>query len=376
MAAKGRPIWEVVDLWYAAAFANRPWSDPLRATADLLGGAGSAFFDLDRRNGQIGHFDVHRLERGAGEYVERMNRINPRMQYSIRQPGPHIVTDYNILTESALSRNEFYDWMERTNDTRYFVGGRLVDCGARSLFASVEFSRRHGHPDEAAVKSFRLLASHIANAWRISTLVQAVNESAITTQLMARQLPFGVIGLRRDGAVLFMNEAAEGVVACADGLTIVDGRLHAAIAASDSPLQDAIARLIPSVADQLPGHSHVLTVARPSGQAPFVLRLLPCGRYTSFVAVELPAVLVLIANPSQQAVPAEATLRSLNFTPAEIRLVQQIARGRTLAQAANDLGMSHNTGRAHLRSVFAKAKVRSQIELVRVLSELARLEQS
>jgi DNA-binding CsgD family transcriptional regulator len=375
MAAKGRPIGEVIDLWYIAAFAGCPWSDPLRATADLLGGTGSAFFDLDRHNGRIGHFQVHRLERGAGEYVEKMNQINPRMQYSIAQPGPHIVTDHSILTESALSRNEFYDWMERTNGTRYFVGGRLVDRGAQSLFSSVEFSRRHGHPDKTTVDTFRSIAPHIGNAWRISTLLQAVDEIATTTPLVARQWLCGVIGLRDNGTILFMNEAAERVVACADGLSIVDRQLHAALAASDRALQDMIGRAIHSKTDQLPDRGGVLAVPRPSGQVPFLLRLMPYNRQTSFSTTESPAVLVLVANPDQRPVPTETALHALSFTPAETRLAQQIARGRTLAEAARGLGMSHNTGRAHLRSIFAKTHVHSQIELVRVLGEIARLEQ-
>lgn len=375
MAAKGRPILEVIDLWYVAAFAGCPWSDPLRATADLLGGAGSAFFDLDRRNGRIGHFHVQRLERGAGEYIARMNRINPRMQYSIGQPGPHIVTDYNILTERALSRNEFYDWMERTNDTRYFVGGRLVDRGTQSLFASVEFSRRHGHPDKATVETFRSLVPHIGNAWRISTLLQAVDETATTTQLGARHWLCGVIGLREDGTILFMNEAAESVVARADGLSVIDRQLHATLAVSDWALQDTIGRAIQSTTDQMPDCGGVFAVPRSSGQVPFLVRLMPCNRHTSFATTESPAVLVLVADPDQQPVPTEKTLRALSFTPAETRLAQQIARGHTLARAAHGLGMSHNTGRAHLRSIFTKTQVHSQIELVRVLSEIARLEQ-
>lgn len=374
MAAKGKSVWEVIDLWYTAGFAGCPWSVPLRATADLLGGNGSAFFDLDRRNGRIGRFETDRLERGAGEYVARMNRINPRMQYSMRRPGPHIVTDYGILPEPALSRHEFYDWMERTNDTRYFVGGRLVDRGSQSLFASVEFGRRHGHPDEAAVETFRLLVPHMANAWRISTLVQTRDDAAAVTNLVIRHWLCGIVALRRDGTILFMNEAAERVIACADGLTVVDRRLQAARAVSDRALQGMIGRVIQSAPDQPPDSGGAITVLRPSGQVPFALRVVPCNPHGSFAATELPAALVLVANPDQRPVPAEATLRALSFTPAEIRLAQQIVQGRTLPAAARDLGMSHNTARAHLRSIFAKTQARSQVELVRMLGEFARLD--
>ena len=56
-----------------------------------------AFFELDRDTGTIGVFEVEGLEPGAGEYVDRMNAINPRMLYSLARPAPHVVTDYDIL---------------------------------------------------------------------------------------------------------------------------------------------------------------------------------------------------------------------------------------------------------------------------------------
>jgi DNA-binding NarL/FixJ family response regulator len=36
--------------------------------------------------------------------------------------------------------------------------------------------------------------------------------------------------------------------------------------------------------------------------------------------------------------------------------------------------MPHNTARAHLRNIFAKTQSRSQVELVRILCEFARLD--
>ncbi|MCL4219300.1 MAG: hypothetical protein KJ052_20145 [Candidatus Hydrogenedentes bacterium] len=74
----------------------------------------------------------------------------------------------------------------------------------------------------------------------------------------------------------------------------------------------------------------------------------------------------LALSALQRPVPSETPLRALDFTPAEIRLAQQIARGRTVAQAAADLGMSHHTARAHLRSIFTKTQVH---ELLRELRE-------
>jgi DNA-binding CsgD family transcriptional regulator len=107
---------------------------------------------------------------------------------------------------------------------------------------------------------------------------------------------------------------------------------------------------------------------------PFALRVLPCVRSSGHRDGELPAALVLIADPDHRSIPSDETLRTLGFSPTETRIAQQLVRGRTLAETARDLGMPHNTARAHLRNIFAKTQSRSQVELVRILCEFARLD--
>jgi hypothetical protein len=164
MAISEERIGRVVDLWYAAGFGECQWVDALHATADLIGGGGGAILSLDRRNTQVDRIYVDGFDDTVNEYVARMNGINPRMIHSLKRAGPHVVTDYRVMPEAALGRNEFYDWIERHHGVRYFVGSRIFDDGPMSLFASVEFTRHHGHADDGIVETFKRIIPHIANA--------------------------------------------------------------------------------------------------------------------------------------------------------------------------------------------------------------------
>ncbi len=70
------------------------------------------------------------------------------------------------------------------------------------------------------------------------------------------------------------------------------------------------------------------------------------------------------------AVPTTKALRlTYGMTPSEAGVVRQLLAGRCLRAAAQQLGISHETARAHLKSAFLKANVRCQSALVaRVLS--------
>ena len=56
-----------------------------------------------------------------------------------------------------------------------------------------------------------------------------------------------------------------------------------------------------------------------------------------------------------------------DLSEAQSRLAGQILDGRSLPEAAAELGISVNTARTHLQRIYAKAGVNSQPALVRVL---------
>jgi pimeloyl-ACP methyl ester carboxylesterase/DNA-binding CsgD family transcriptional regulator len=65
--------------------------------------------------------------------------------------------------------------------------------------------------------------------------------------------------------------------------------------------------------------------------------------------------------------------KALGLTPAEARLAARLRFGQSLKEAAEELGISVNTARNQLKSVFEKLGVNRQADLVRHLAELAAL---
>lgn len=66
-----------------------------------------------------------------------------------------------------------------------------------------------------------------------------------------------------------------------------------------------------------------------------------------------------------------AVQASFGLTAAEVELTMQLAHGLTLKEAAQDLGISINTARNHLQSVFAKSGINRQSDLVLVVTQLS-----
>jgi DNA-binding CsgD family transcriptional regulator len=85
-----------------------------------------------------------------------------------------------------------------------------------------------------------------------------------------------------------------------------------------------------------------------------------------------PAACIVIVDPARNpALPHNVLRRLYGLTPAEIRLTDQVASGKDLQSAAEELGISYKTARTQLAAIFRKTSTSRQGELVKLLlSEL------
>ena len=82
-----------------------------------------------------------------------------------------------------------------------------------------------------------------------------------------------------------------------------------------------------------------------------------------------PAVAVFISAETDraQSPPVETVRKLFDLTRKEAELAMCLTNGRSLREAAADLGITLNTARAHLRSIFAKTGIDRQARLVRAI---------
>lgn len=83
------------------------------------------------------------------------------------------------------------------------------------------------------------------------------------------------------------------------------------------------------------------------------------------------ALALFLAHPGSEAHTDPQLLRALlGLTMAEARLAAVLCEGLSLVEAAQRLGIAHNTAKVQLRAVFAKTGVRRQAQLVALMGSL------
>ncbi|RWD97794.1 helix-turn-helix transcriptional regulator [Mesorhizobium sp.] len=81
---------------------------------------------------------------------------------------------------------------------------------------------------------------------------------------------------------------------------------------------------------------------------------------------------VVLLDPDSRPRPPEAVLRScFGLTVSEARLACHVSSGEALEAAADELAISYETARNHLKAIFAKTDTHRQAELIALLARVA-----
>ncbi|MEZ5669001.1 MAG: helix-turn-helix transcriptional regulator [Alphaproteobacteria bacterium] len=347
----------IQDRLFAAACAEATFPAVIGEAATAFGAEGSLLFEVDNRDGRVVSMIAAGLDPPPAAERERLHQINPRMRYAQRHAAGLVVCDHQFIDDRGMDRSEFYDAIGRHSGLRCFIGSRLFDDGDISLYHTLEFATRHGRPDRAQIEAFRRLAPNVGRAWR---LARQSGGGHTADAWVPDHVPWAVFALDHAGKVLRMNRLAEAIVRDGGGLRVDRGALAARARQADALLRGAIG-------SALRGEDAVMLVPR-AGAAPLALRLIPLPA-TSRVDPRHPAVVAHVHDPQQPGPGRMALMRRLyGLSAAEERVVALLAEGKDLEESAAVLGISRNTARNHLQSVFAKTGTRRQSELmVRIL---------
>lgn len=176
----------------------------------------------------------------------------------------------------------------------------------------------------------------------------------------------GIFILDDQGVVLFANRVGEQLLRAGDGLVVRAGVLGAAEPGTQAALQGLLARArldLPAAARPGP-----LRIRRSGMELPYELLVMPVRELRESGSMPpRSACIVAVSDPAMLGAASPDRLRAYGLTGAEIRLCQALLRTGSLGEAAEDLHISESTARTHLKHVFAKLGVSSQIQLVTTL---------
>ena len=295
----------------------------------------------------------------------------------VNLPEKQVITLHEFVPVEQLERSRFYIEYLVPWDAIYNLGVDVRD-GDR-LYARLRLTRgrQAGNFTVSEKRFVEHLVPHFDIAMRTHAALDVTKmERAIYADAMDH-LTLATVILDASGHVIHMNALARDILHRQDGILLANDTLALTHPADAQRLRDAIGRAIAVGRAAKPGIVEVLRARRPSGAGHYGMMIRPAaGSVESDEPSVSPAVAVFISveEGAQTPAPVETIRKLFELTHKEAQLALCLANGRSLQEAAVDLGITLNTARAHLRSTFSKTGIDRQARLVRaILRSVAQL---
>ncbi len=355
---------------YETAFGTERWPEALDAIAHLIGGNGAVLFVNDAAPSelQIAAMSSRYNAVHAREYVESLTEDDELRWVHVLDslPPRTLQTDLDVWPDrdahDAMPSVRFL----RTMNLYHRVGVRPCGHGGWKDALTILFAGERGGISGTEAQRLELLVPHVAHAIERQRPFKLLQQRFNAVLSMLNRLGMGVLIL--DGAcdIVVANDAAERMLAAADGLRRTkDGRLtttDGATVAHLPEMQRSAAR-----AARLEQHQRTgaLQVPRRSRQEHYMLEIAPFRDDGGEMGSPFVGVLVVIVDPDhRELVAVDGLVRSYGLTPTESQVCGMIARGLTLREIADTRSVSIETVKSQSRAIYTKTHSRNRRELV------------
>lgn len=300
------------------------------------------------------------------EYRAYYSSIDERLGWVATGAVGEWRADYERFDERFVRHSEIYNDFLFKYGARHLIVGRI---GGEALEnEALSFLRPLGAEqyDAQDLQFLERMTGHLVRSSVLRRRLRAMERQQQADQTLLKYLPYGTVWVDAGCRVVSFNNVAADILAGADGIGVKAQRLYMADPGTDGMLTAAV-RLATCDKGR---HGQWFAARRERTGQPLVVSVIPAqaDRQAELAHGGGPLALVILQDMSRQHLPRGAVLRKMfGLTPAESRLAEALLDNETIESYAQKAGVSRNTVRTHMASLFAKTGTRRQAELLRIL---------
>ncbi|MEW6270699.1 MAG: helix-turn-helix transcriptional regulator [Thermodesulfobacteriota bacterium] len=274
-----------------------------------------------------------------------------------------------VISPREVMRTEYFNEFLRRVGVMNHIGACIArdrDVTSMLFVAKPIGSEVHEKDDVLLV---RALLPHLQRALAIHRRFESLAGVSTAVGEVLDRLPFGVVLLDAQRRSVLVNRAASATLAARDGLSLSrQGSVQASAASVGTSLAALIAGACATGNGRGTAAGGTMLVARPSGRRAYAVLVTPLRAADQRLGEIHPVAAVFLSDPERDPETPHDVLRRLYaLTPAECAVAWMLLAGKRISDITEELSITGNTARTHVKRILAKAGCRTQAELVRVL---------
>lgn len=361
----------------AATFGEGSWDQVPAILSEAFPGSWGGLANMNFSESRLNFLSFQNMEPAfAAAYAEHFAPINPWNAYWGRIKGTTIAASEEVSPAQDFIRTEFYnDWLLPQNRAVAAAGMKLVGENGEvvNLLVHYPLSKSDVY-DTATVKVLTNIRGNLERSVNLARLLRADVETAVAEAALVERGRCAAFIVDGDRRLREANRLAERLFASGHGMVARHGRCHLGDAAADARFASALEKL--SRGEPTPisrigfrtaaGAWQVSLAVLPAAHSPGGARLalLPPRRMVLVLVTDL-------GSKSLNAGSLEALAGSFGLTQSEIVFCKRLLLGETIAEAADQLGITQGTARTRLKAIFQKTGTSRQAELMLLLVNMS-----
>jgi DNA-binding CsgD family transcriptional regulator len=264
----------------------------------------------------------------------------------------------------------YREWVRPQNLCDFISQIVLREPGRLGVFGT----GRHddmGPMTDDEIDIMRLLGPHIRRAVTIGDVLDLKKIEAQALAATVDKFAAGVAVVAEGNRILHANRAARGMFAAGGPVRSVHGRLSVADPRARRELDEAVA--LAQRNEAAIGAAGIGVALSSNGGEAAVAHVLPLARGDVRSRLMPQATAAVFVTQARQTGPNDisAVASSFGLTRTEARMLEHLAMGATLTEAAVMLEIANTTAKTHLAHIFSKTGVSRQADLIALINRLA-----
>jgi len=354
-------------LYDAAADPDR-WETFLHELAGLSGATSAGLLIHDFQHSKYSLSSSWQVRADSLRlYQDHYHALDIWAQKGMDKPSGYICHSQSLCSLKEIRTTEMYNDFMLQAGIEHGMFGVLENNKYCLASISLYRDKRCSEFTESDLRILKFLVPHLQRAFQLHVRFSELKSHSADVEKALDGISTGVVMMDSKGEIVLMNRSAGAIVAERDGLLATGAGLRA-----ERPEEtNALAGMIQAAASTSNGSGlspcATLLITRRT-RPPLQLQISPL-RTSVIQSSRRMAVMAFIRDPLKRERPTQEVLRALyRLTPAECRVALLMSDGHTSRHIAEMVGVTENTVRTQLKSIFAKTGVKRQAELIKVLS--------
>lgn len=376
---------------YEASSSPEKWQEVLGLLAQKIkaDSASLIFRDFENPEADVS-FDVRSMHSNQSpaeyaqmlaEYERHFHRIDPMWNLAAEHAKIGIAISDNQL---GLSRAEYEalcpeDYLEnfmRRYDRWYVGGSYIFQDEDKALVMAVQRGMNSTAWTDDEMQYLSDLSIHFQGAFNLHREFVGLRGSNYYLQSCINRMLIGVVILKPNGKIEFINELAQQIIDSNPVLSSHNDQLRANPAHNDNQLQALLDTCITGSGRELTQHTAdgvaALALRLDESSAPLPMMITPLYQQsnTEQLAIGQPPsrIAIFFAEPERaHDYSLDAIAKLYDLTPAEAGVAIAISNGYTVAEYADRKNVKKSTVQTQVKRVAEKLEVSRQAEIVKVL---------